>query len=242
VSAFRAVASLGGSLSPNYGGFVVNSNGVEFRDQPFIGTTTYVPLAQGVELRMLNCEITKYDASSRLVLSRVSDGPNILLGQVDVSAYLITAYGANGNAASGGWTFAVSNAGTCNWGSTASGITYEGKTLDTALRIQAPSSQTTSATSPKIAVQPERIYILRGLIKTGTSGATVKVSVNFYKWNDAAASTASASIISCPESQFGATTQHLLGRVTMPKDAVKAELVLYVENVATAYFTGLSLS
>lgn len=242
VAAFKAVADIGGSFSPNYGKFVVNLLNTELRDQPFIGTTTYVPPAQGVEIRMVNCEITKYNTTDRLVLLRVSDGPNVLSGAVDVSNYLITAYGANGNASSGGWTFAVSNAGTCNWGSASSGITYSFKTLDKSLRIQAPSSENTTATSAAFAVHPEKTYILRGLVKSGTSGSTARISATFFKWDDSASATASANIISVPESQLGATVQHILGRVTIPKDAVKMKLVLYVENGATMYVTDLALN
>ncbi len=237
--AFYGVHGLGGAFSPNLGKFQIKLSNIELNDVPFVqGTTGYAPLAQGVDLMINGATLASYTAAVRTSSQYLSDDTsNLLAGQVDTSAYIITAYGLNGNAASGGWTFAVSNAGTCNWGSTASGITYFGKTLDKSLRLTAPAGETTTATSPKFSCQAEKTYLLRGFIKTGATASNMKIRALWWKFDSTAASTASTDLYNAAESVFGATAQQLLLYLTPPKDAVKMSLFFDAENGATMYIT-----
>lgn len=242
--AFYAVRGLGGAFSPNLGKFQVKLSNVELEDVPFVqGNTAYAPLAQGVDLMVNGATMASYTAAVRTSSQYLSDDTsNLLAGQVDTSNQIITAYGLNGNAASGGWTFTVTNAGTCNWGSTASGITYFGKTIDKSLRLQAPAGQATTATSPKIPCQAEKTYLLRGFIKTGTSAATVYIRALWWKWDSTAASTAQTDLLVIAESGIGATAQQLLLYLTPPKDAVKMSIFLAADNGSTIYVTDLNIT
>lgn len=243
----QGASSSAGTFAANFGHFVVNLEDVELRDVPFIGgPTAYIPLAAGVTYTIVNSQLTSYNSTpARIQLVRLNDLTTSLLnGVVDASNYSITAYAANGNAASGGYTFAVSDAVNCKWGSEASGLTVEGYTIDKALHLSSfGAARTTTATSTaNFSVEPERTYQVKGWIKTGTSsGGRVIIRTINFQFGGGASATATSTFLAVPDTVFTATFQQLQGYVTIPKDTTKVQFFLYCENGADLIVAGLEL-
>ncbi len=244
-----AVDQLGGSASPNLG-FWVDCESVELRDCRFLAVSSYIPLVKGVRIRNRDAWITSYPSPgiTRSLSYRLHEGADRLLGVVDVPAAQVTAYPQTGAATSGGWTFATGS-GSCSWGSDNSGASLpgggsiEGLVFQALIRLtSAVPSASCSATSGLMAIQPQRPYMLKGWVKTGTSAGTLIIRALFYRFDGtAAASTASTDFVSLPESEFGSTWQQLLAWFVPPQDASNLKLFVYVDSGADIRFANLEL-
>lgn len=241
----KGASSITGTFSVNTKGFVVNLSAVELGDvqlSPINSAGSYDPPILGVEANYKSCRFTSYNGTPAIIaLYPVDDSTDRLQGVIDSSAYIITAFGFNGAATSGGWTFTVSNGGTCKWGSAASGATVLGKTIDKALQLFAPAAGNTTATTPKFAVHPQRPYTLRAWAAGGVTGSLLIVRVLWYKFDGTAASTASSDMFNAADTLLGATIQPVSWVAVPPKDACQAALYLEADNGATLTITDLSL-
>ena len=231
----RGVSDVSGSYAVNNKMFV-NFTNVEFGDSNFQGSSSsYLPLIKGVRSVVKNCRLVQTSLSSgypRVYDYKVDEKTNLLAGIVDLSSTVITAYGVNGNATSGGFTF-TDSVGTASWGRYTVGLpTIQSYSVAAALRLTATGGGTVlQATSAKFAVEPQRPYLLKGWIKTGTSAAILKLVLNYYDFSNTASSIdAQFSVFEGPEAQFGSTWQPLIAWFVPPADTTKAELVLYAEN------------
>jgi hypothetical protein len=242
----RGVSDVTGSYAVNSNMFV-NFTNVEFGDSNFQGSTSsYLPLIKGVRSVIKNCRLVKTSLSTgypRVYDYKVDEKTNLLAGIADLSNTVITAYGVNGNATSGGWTFATPG-GSPNWGSYTTGLpTIQSYSVSAALRMNATGSGVSlTGTSAKFAVEPQRPYLLKGWIKTGTSAAALKLMVNYYNFSNTASSIdAQYEIFNGAESEFASTWQPFIAWFVPPADTTKAELVLYVENNADLQIFNLQI-
>lgn len=238
----KGVSSFGGGYSPNLN-FYVDCDGVEFRDCPFNYATAYVPPILGARWRNHLGWINSYNGSNvRTYSQRFSEGRNLLAGQVDLTATLVSAYPQTTNSSSQGWTFAVSSASQ-SWGKYTTGLpTIEDTTLAAALRLTTIAGGTISATSPKMACDPQRAYLLRGLISAAAGvNANFIARALFYKFDGSACSTASQDFISCYNSVLGSAWQELYGLFKTPSDCTQVALFLYTENAGDVQVANLEV-
>lgn len=241
----KTVSDTSGTAGYNYK-FQTVFNNVEFGDANFVQGATFNPLVSGHYAEFNQCRITSHSVSGntdvRVTDYSISPKDNRLVGAVDLATTTITAFGANGTAASGGWNFTVS--GTASWGSYAVGLpTIEGRHVQSALRLAAAAGGTVSAVSPKFDVEPSRTYLIRGWIKTGTSGATTIIRCKYYDYaGTASVIDAELDTFVGPESQFGTTCQPLQQWFTVPGDATQMELFLYAENGADVQYALLDVA
>jgi hypothetical protein len=238
----KGASSISGSFSPNYGHFVVNFDRVDLQDIPYLNTPSYGPICLGVNFTLSRCTQSSWTADTRNSLVFLDDRSESLLdGQVDVTNKGITAYGANGNATSGGWAFSV---GTGSWGSEASGITVEGFALATALHMSAAASSTCQATSPTFNVTPERTYQIKGWIKspTTTGGATgILIRTVNLTFAGGGAGTTNTYFLNVADTALGSTWQQLSAFVTIPTDTTKIQLQIVAQNGSAVQLVGLQL-
>lgn len=233
----KSIDGFGGSYKTNFS-FNVDFDDVEFRDQPFTAVTTYQPMVLGCFSRMRNCVRTSYNSGgTRTLYQKLDDsGPNLLTGVVDVSADQITAFGVNGAATSQGWTFTVT--GSPSWGKVTTSLpTPEGVTIDAVLELNAGGGEVVEGKSAVFAIQPQKWITVKGILKTGSSGANLAMIAYWFK-NDGstAASTASSNILLAPETQFATTYSPFTAIIQPPKDAVKMQLSLKADGAPTFYF------
>lgn len=242
----RGVSDVSGSYAVNSKMFV-NFTNVEFGDSNFQGSSSsYLPLIKGVRSVVKNCRLVESTLSSgypRVYDYKVDEKTNLLAGIVDLSNTVITAYGVNGSATSGGWTFSTPG-GSPNWGKYTTDLpTIQSYSVTAALRMNATGAGVSlTSTSAKFAVEPQRPYLLKGWIKTGTSAASMKLMLNYYNFSNTASSIdAQFEIFNGAESEFAATWQPFIAWFVPPADTTKAELVLYVENNADLQIFGLQV-
>ena len=234
---------VGGSYAANTAGFSVTCSGVELRDIPLAplgGATGYATIAQGIPVHYVNCKWTSYNSTPAITAKyTISDANELLANVVDQSAYGITAYGANGNATSGGWTAVVT--GTGSWGSAASGITQLGTTIDKCLKLYAAAAGSSVLTSPKFAVVPQHSYLFRAWVQGGVTGDTITITIYWFNFAGTAASTASTQLLNVADTVIGATPIPCQFLAQPPKDATQAWIVLEAAGGATMMVTAPSL-
>lgn len=234
VAVVKTVSSFTTESGSANGKFWVNADNVEFGDCNFTQGATYNPLVFGCRAKFKNCWVTAHSGVDPYPITRalkIDEGTNLLAGKVDLPADVITAYGVNAGATSGGWIF-TNAAGTCSWGRDGTSLpTIEGITANNALRLTAPSAAVSVyATSPKYAVEPQRTYLVKGWIKTNAAGAQNIIRVNWYDFSGAAASTASTDLYTGAVGPSGTVWMPFMLWAQAPKDATQAELFLYSEN------------
>jgi hypothetical protein len=234
VPPIKTVSDLSTGAASVSGKFWVNATNVEFGDCNFTQGSTYNPLVYGCKSKFKNCWATTHSAVDpypTTVSLKLDEGTNLLAGKVDLAADVITAYGVNGGATSGGWIF-TNASGTSSWGSTATSLpTIEGLTANNALRLTAAGGgATTSATSPKFVVEPQRTYLLKGWMKTNATGSQNILRFKWYDFGGTAASTAETNAYVGAVGANGTTWCPFMLWVQAPKDATQAEVFLYSEN------------
>jgi hypothetical protein len=234
----KVVTSNGTSTSVN-NAFIANFENVEFGDSNMTQGGTYNALVLGCRSVFKNCWYTSHsgvDPYPRLGSVKIDEKNNLLMGEVDLANTTITAYGVNGNASSGGFTFATPG-GSPSWGSYTVGLpTIEGLAVSAALRLTATGAGVViQATSTLFNVQPQRPYLLKGWSKTGSTGSNLKIRLNYFDF---------AGVASGIDAQIslydGADTAFNLGTVwapfmlyfVPPADTTQASLNLYTENGA----------
>lgn len=241
----KGASNLAGTFAVNTKGFSVNFQGVELRDvpaAPLSGVAAYNPTVSGLQSHFENSKYTSYNGTPAITIQYdMDDGLDILRGTIDQSNYIITAYGANGNAAIGGWTFAVSNVGTCQWGSAAATITIIEKVIDKCLKLFAPAAQTTQATSPKFGISPQRPYTLRGWVQGGVTGSQITIQLLWFKFDGTASGTVSTNLLNAADTAIGATFVPFQFLAMPPKDCSQAQVVLIAANGATMQIADLNL-
>jgi hypothetical protein len=232
------VVNSGGSNSVS-DAFIVNFDNVEFGDANMTQGSTYKPLVIGCRSVFKNCWYTQHsvvDPYPRIQSVKIDEKDNRLIDEVDLANTTITAYGVNGNASSGGFTFAIS-AGSPSWGKYTVGLpTIEGLAVSAALRLTATGSGITlQATSTLFGVQPQRPYLLKGYAKTGGSGSILSIRLNYFDFGgNPSAIDAQIDLYSGPESGFnlGAVWAPFMFYFVPPSDTTQASLNLYTESNA----------
>lgn len=218
--------------------FVAAFDHVEFGDPNITQGGVYKPLTIGCRSVFKDCWVTAHGAAepyARSMSMRFDEGGNALVGAVDLAARTITAYGVNGSAASGGWTFQTAAA--TSWGRYAVGLpTIEGLAVSNCLRLTSTGAGTSlQATSALIKVRPQRAYLVKGWAKTGGTGAVMAVRMNFFDFAGApSAVQAQVNLYSGVESAFaqGAVWAPFALWFVVPEDACQASLNIYTENGA----------
>lgn len=231
-----------GSTSTNTS-FNVSFNNVEMGDINWTQGSTYNPPVFGCRAVFNNVWVITHSGTTpypRTSAYRFNEKINLLSGIVDLPADTITAYAVQAGASSGGWTF-TNAAGTSSWGSTATSLpTIEGITANKAIRLTAASGGVSvSATSGKFYVEPQKAYLLKGWIKTNAAGANNIIRVNWYKFDNTAASTASTDLYTGTNGPLGTTWSQILLWAQAPKDAAKAEAFIYSENGSEVWTVNL---
>lgn len=217
--------------------FIVNFENVEFGDANMTQGGTYKPLVLGCRSVFKNCWYTEHssvDPYPRTESVKIDEKDNRLIDEVDLANIVITAYGVNGNATSGGFTFAVS-AGVPSWGRYTVGLpTIEGLAVSAALRLTATGGGiSVQATSTLFGVQPQRPYLLKGWAKTGGSASTLLIRLNYFDFGGtASAIDAQIDLYSGPEADFnlGTVWAPFMLYFVPPSDTTQASLNLYTEN------------
>lgn len=233
----RVIDSLG--VTSVNDAFIVNFDNVEFGDANMTQGATYKPLVFGCRSVFKNCWYTSHSSADpypRILSVKLDEKDNTLVGEVDLANTTITAYGVNGNATSGGWTFATPG-GSPSWGSYATGLpTVQGLAVSAALRLTATGPTTViQATSPLFDVQPQRPYLLKGWAKTGGSGATMAIRVNYFDFaGNPSAIDAQIDLYTGAESGFNTSSawSPFMLYFVPPADTTQASLNLYTENDA----------
>jgi hypothetical protein len=232
------VVNSGGSTSVS-DAFIVNFDNVEFGDANMTQGATYKPLVIGCRSVFKNCWYTKHSSADpfpRIESVKIDEKDNRLIDEVDLANTTITAYGVNGNATSGGFTFADSGA-IASWGKYTIGLpTIEGLAVSAALRLTATGGGTAlQATSTLFGVQPQRPYLLKGWAKTGGSASTLLIRLNYFDFGgNPSAIDAQINLYGGPESGFnqGTTWAPFMLYFVPPADTTQASLNLCVENNA----------
>lgn len=233
----RVVNSLG-STSVN-DAFIANFENVEFGDSNMTQGGTYNPLVLGCRSVFKNCWYTQHsgvDPYPRIQSVKIDEKDNRLIDEVDLANTTITAYGVNGNATSGGFTFAIS-AGSPSWGKYTVGLpTIEGLAVSAALRLTATGAGIIlQATSTLFGVQPQRPYLLKGWAKTGGSSSIIKIRINYFDFvGSASGIDAQIDLYSGIESGFnqGTVWSPFMLYFVPPADTTQASLNLYTESDA----------
>lgn len=222
--------------------FWVNATNVEFRDANFTQGATYNPLVFGCRSFFRNCWLTTYAGTTRTAQYKIDNLQNLLCGKSDVSGKALSAYPQTTNGTtSAGWTSTVSTASD-KWGSDTSSLpTIEGVTAQAAIRVTSIAGQVAQLITAKIPCMPQRVYMFRGWIKTGASGAAATIAADFYDFSGAASSTAQISIYSAAESVFGSTYQPIIGWFQAPKDADQLDLLFNAQNGADIFIVNPEL-
>lgn len=219
--------------------FIVNFDNVEFGDPNFEQGSTYKPLVSGCRSVFKNCWYTEHssiDPFPRGESVKIDEKDNRLIDEVDLASTTITAYGVNGNATSGGFTFAISG-GSPSWGKYTVGLpTIEGLAVSAALRLTATGAAVVlQATSTLFGVQPQRPYLLKGYAITGGSGLGLRIRMNYFDFGgNPSAIDAQIDLYNGPESSFnlGAVWAPFMLYFVPPADTTQASLNLYTENGA----------
>ena len=233
------VVDSGGVTTSVSEAFIVNFDNVEFGDANMTQGATYKPLVIGCRSVFKNCWYTQHSSvppGPRLQSVKIDEKDNRLIDEVDLANTTITAYGVNGNASSGGFTFAIS-AGSPSWGSYTVGLpTIEGLAVSAALRLTATGAGITlQATSTLFGVQPQRPYLLKGYAKTGGSSSIIKIRINYFNFvGGASGIDAQIDLYSGVESGFnqGTVWAPFMLYFVPPADTTQASLNLYAENGA----------
>lgn len=236
-----------GGVSSTNGAFIANFDNVEFGDANMTQGATYKPLVTGCRSTYSNCWATTHssvDPFPRTASVKLDERGNVLVGYVDLAASVITAYGVNGAATSGGWTFATAAA--TSWGRYATGLpTIEGIAVSNCLRLTSTGAGTSlQATSPLFDVQPQRPYLLKGWAKTGGTGAVIAVRMNYFDFANVASTVdAQIDLYSGVESGFnqGTVWAPFMLYFVPPSDATQASLNLYTENGADLQVLNLEI-
>lgn len=232
------VFNSGGSTSVN-DAFIVNFDNVEFGDANMTQGATYKPLVIGCRSVFKNCWYTSHSSVSpfpRLGSVKIDEKDNRLIDEVDLANTTITAYGVNGNATSGGFTFATPS-GNPSWGKYTVGLpTIKGLAVSAALRLTATGgSVIIQATSTLFGVQPQRPYLLKGYAKTGSAGGTLLIRVNYFDFaGNPSGVDAQIDLYNGAESgfNFGAVWAPFMLYFVPPSDATQASLNFYVQSNA----------
>lgn len=244
----KTVSDTAGSSSSNNDCWI-NFTNVTFGNCIFaLGESYYQPLVRNVRAKYANCWYTIYDGSGvRTTSLKLNPLNNLLSGEVDLAATTITAYGVNGNATSGGWTF-VTPGGSPSWGKYSTGLpTIVGTPVSSALRMStgsAGSGIALTATSPKFYVEPGRMYLLTGYLKTNNDASLLKFLTKFYDFGGSASSTAYINMFAGGENQFYQAGDFVPFElwVPAPGDATQAEFQIYTENGVDIQMFNLSLA
>lgn len=186
------------------------------------------------------CELSSVNATTGLKIFKIpfdNTSTNVLDGLVDTSAKSITAYGANGNATSGGWTF-FSGGGVVNWGS----IATTGLSLGTdngveddvpiALKVQAASGASLQATTGVFNVSQFATINIRGLLKFDvSSGDVIVLQYTPIQYDGTAGTTENIT--------FGAT--NLVGTAWTTFNTHVRQKKGYTKGKFTIYASGLAV-
>lgn len=232
------VVNSGGSTSVS-SAFYANFDNVEFGDANMTQGATYKPLVIGCRSVFKNCWYTSHssvDPFPRILSVKLDEKDNALISEVDLANTTITAYGVNGNATSGGWTFATPG-GSPSWGKYTVGLpTVQGLAVSAALRLTATGSGVViQTTSPLFDVQPQRPYLLKGWAKTGGSGSLMLVRMNYFDFaGNPSGIDAQIDLYAGAESGFntGNLWSPFMLYFVPPADTTQASLNLYTENGA----------
>ena len=215
--------------------FWVKFTNVEFRNCPWqTAAAVFQPLVYGCRSHFEECTLSTFDGTNiRTVGYRFNPAKNQLTGIFDSAAKTITAYGVNATATVGGVTFTVPG-GSPSWGVYTTGLpTIQGLSSYGAIRLTATGGGTqVDATTAKFPVEPGKMYVISGWIKTGTSAANIQVTGKFYDFGGSASSTATSDAYNGPESQFGATWQPFQLWLVTPSDATQMALKILATNNA----------
>lgn len=219
--------------------FIVNFENVEFGDANMTQGGTYKPLVLGCRSVFKNCWYTEHSSvppGPRLESVKIDEKDNRLIDEVDLANKVITAYGVNGNATSGGFTFAIS-AGSPSWGRYTVGLpTIEGLAVSAALRLTATGGGISlQATSTLFGVQPQRPYLLKGYARTGGTSSNLQIRLNYFDFGGtASAIDAQIDLYNGQESAFnlGTTWAPFMFYFVPPSDTTQASLNLYTESNA----------
>ena len=200
------------------------------------GGAAYQPFVKGTRSVYTNCYYTVYNSGgTRTVANKIIPADNRLIGAVDLAATTITAYGTNGTASSGGWSFTVPG-GSPSWGSYSTGLpTILGTEVSSVLRIStgaAGSGLSVVADTANFDVMPSKMYLLTGYIKVANTATNLKFILRFFDFSG------SASSINPSSDLFnGNADQFYLNQFVpfelwtqAPADATQAALRVYAEN------------
>lgn len=227
--------------SPN---LVVNMSNMQLQDVPWNdGGTQYMQPVLGGRINYSNCSIESINSAGtpRDILHRLDSGQNLLDGLVDTPATTVLTYPQTTGATSGGWVFTVSTSSN-TFGSNTDTPTVELTPFSKAIRLTSIAGQEARATSPAIPASPSTSYIFDAWLKTGASGATVRIRMEFFKFDGTASSTVETNMFSGAESKLGTVYQPFSGIVKTPADAVSMKMVLIAEGGADLTFANPELN
>lgn len=233
----KSVSSLGGSFAPSPA-TIVNFENCEFRDAVWRMGSTYRPIVRGVRVSFIQCQLTAYNlAGDRTLLLRIEDGPNLLAGVVDRTFKTLPTSAQTSGATDGGFTFTVSGTGS-EWNADTSGLPdIEDLDAYAWLRLKAGGTGTTTAETAKFRCKPSKPHIVRGVIKTGTSTATLIIRAKYFDFDGSAASTASFDMFNGQQLEFGSSVQPVIFYFVPPADADQCSLYFEVRNGAECFIT-----
>lgn len=197
-----------GAAAPNLFGTVRFSN-VDFLVSG-IGhgsADQYVPLCSNVKYHVDNCYKVTLDSGTGLPTTKklMNDGPELFNPGIDITSSVLSAYPVS-TTPMGGWTF-VQDAGPIGrWGKVTTSLPAIYDEVPTAAIELNSVSNTGIAkiTSPKVFVQPSKMYILRSYLKNGNSTTTgFTITAYFWDWAGVACSTASSLLYTGKNNIFG---------------------------------------
>ena len=237
----KSVLDITYTFDPNPS-FIVEFRNCELRDFALRGSTVFVPLVQGVRAKFTECQLSSWVGGVRTVSIRLRSSTDLFAGLYDQNGSVISAYPQTGVATEGGLTFGETGAGA--WGTTAAGLpTVEGELINTALRLTSgavASGDTAQAVSAKKAITPGIPVLISGFINTTAAGGGVLLRIQFFKYDDTAASTAEQNVINILDTAIGTGWQTLCFVASPPADATKIALFLFSQNGADVQFANLS--
>lgn len=243
----KSVNGLGGAFSPCME-FRWHYSNVEFRDCNFAVGATYNPLANGVRaITAGDCLITAGNiVGSDWVRSstfRFAQGTNILRGKVDLSMLGVTAYGTNGSATVAGYNVTVSGAGSKDWGKVQTGLpTVAGESPQAVFKMVTSPGGVVLVECAEADVEPLRLYVLHGLIKTNGTTATTLIRARYKKFDGTAASSNVDGFNGQAVALAGTTWRPFMIRLgPSPYDAAKMVLSLQAQDGAELQFCNLRI-
>lgn len=244
----KTVVDLNGSNAVNYNFW---SNFTNTRFQNCIvssGGSSYQPLVKGTRAKYSNCYYTILNSGgTRTSALKLNPLTNMLSGKVDLAAGTITAYGANGNATSGGWSFSVSS-GASSWGRNSSGLpTIVGTPVSYSLKATSGSGgggNTVSFNSPKFYVEPGRMYLITGFILASNTATIMYVRAKFFDFSGSATSPGFVDLFNGLINEFYVAGNFVPFELYFqaPGDATQCEMQIYGENGAEMQFFNLNVS